>query len=270
MTKRPRTEKQLANDARLREQAQLRREVQNNVEVKETPVSEVPPIAPLPVQETIQSDDDLDALKKQIEELKQMVYWQAQANNPQKVNTHVNQQGSLVGTTEKFTVDPTYYADPIERLKEEPKLTRFAFKENYEVKYEVGVSEYQTKDGVNMREPKFMMELHGIVFDEDTGEPTNQRYIISRLIAHEDPQTAIVIARQNGIQVDESNERQFLDDMRYLRFRDWLLEAFYPAKADAGSLRDERAVNGVIREFFTVSTDNGAEAPKLKFPKFKF
>jgi hypothetical protein len=81
-----------------------------------------------------------------------------------------------------------------------------------------------------MREPKFTIQLNRIVLN-DQGEQTNKRYIARRLIFHEDPQAALVVARENNLAVDENNQKEFLDEMRYLRVKDWLFDVFWPKPA---------------------------------------
>lgn len=173
----------------------------------------------------------------------------------------VGAQGQIVGVREKYILDPKRYPDPCERLANEPRLRRFAFKENYELNFEVSVSQYQTKDGVNTREPKFMLELHRVMFDDETGERTNQRYTICRSIFHEDPEAALVIARDNGIEVDDSNEEKFLNEMRYLRMRDWLFEAFYPKPATPVKKKKEMVIGNRVVEVFEISSENSEKIP---------
>lgn len=180
----------------------------------------------------------------------------------------------LVGTREKYILDPAHYPDPRERLAQEPKLARFAFDMNYELEFNVGVSQYQTKDGVNTKEPKFTIQLNRVVIDEETGEPTDGRYVITQGIFHEDPEAAIVVASEQGIDVNAWEEKPFLDEMRYLRFRDWLLEAFYtPLPARDRKNKREVVINGKLVQYFEVNSQGGVgmkkadwdEAPRIKF-----
>lgn len=212
------------------------------------------------VKETV-SLEDYNSLKSQIEELKGMFAQQPQVQ--QVVAQPIVQGGRLVGRTDKFIVDPAHYPSPVDRLKGELRLQRFAFEVNYDVTFAVTSTSYQTLDGVNMREPRFTLELHKVVIDEDTGEPTTGRYVIARCIFHEDPEAAMVIARENGIEVDDSNEKVFLDEMRYLRARDWLLGIFYPKAATSGSGRNEVVIGNKLVEFFTTNGET-AQSPFAK------
>lgn len=207
-------------------------------------------------------------LIKQILELKDNPLIQAifaAQPSQQQSGPAFNNQGKLVGTVEKYVVDPKYYPNPVERLMKEPRLAPFAFEYNYEIEFEVTASSYETKDGQNMREPKFTVEVRRIILD-DEGEQTNGRYIVRRMVFHEDPQAAIVIANEQGIPVNEANEKEFLDEMRYLRVRDWLLGIFYPPKPQAKQKRREMVINGRVVDFFEINSENSETIPfgKLK------
>lgn len=209
--------------------------------------------------------NETEDLRNQINELKATMFdLLSKQNQTSSVNTRT---GMLVGTTEKYLVDPANYPDPCERLSNEPRLERFAFKINYELKFEVGVTSYETIDHIRMREPKFMLELHRVVMDEETGQPTKGRYVVCRSIFHEDPEAAILIARENGLTVDEINQKVFLDEMRYLRMRDWLLQAFYPAKLTSQPRKKEVVIGNKLVEFFETSGENPQSIPFDKINK---
>lgn len=179
----------------------------------------------------------------------------------QNAGVQANARGGLVGTFEKYAVNPAHYPDPCARLAQEPRLQRFAFPANYELVFEVATTSYQTKDGVNTREPKFTLELNRIVYDEDSGAPTNGRYVVCRAIFHEDPDAALVVAHDNGIDVDSMNEKRFLDEMRYLRMRDWLLEAFYPPKSQQKRSKKEMVIGNRLVEYFEVNSQDSEMIP---------
>lgn len=259
-TKRPRSPKQLANDERLRQLAAERR-------AKTEATADKPTLNPglgNEPQESIVSPE-LDELKAQIAEFKQnqALLMQLIANkNPNSAgNPSFNREGGLVGSVEKYIVDPKNYPDPSQRLLDEQRLQRFAVKDNYELNYEVSTTSYQTKDGINMKEPRFKLELIRIIYDEDTGERTTGRYVVCRAFFHEDPQAAIVVARDNGIEVDESNEKAFLDEMRYYRMRDWLMEAFYPPKVQVTKNKREMVVGNKLVEYFEVNSEDSETIP---------
>lgn len=171
------------------------------------------------------------------------------------------QNGKLTGTVEKYSVDSSKYPSPVERLRDEVRLQRFGFKENFDLMWDVTTSEYTTIDNIRMKEPKFKLDLVRIVHDEETGEVTGGRYVEYRLIMHEDPDTALVIARANGIDVDSYDETQFLNEMRYLRARDWLIECFYKAKPTKNSTHREMVINGKVVDYFEVNSENSSKIP---------
>lgn len=207
---------------------------------------------------------ELADLKKQIEELKAEKF----QPKPQE-KAELNQGGKLVGTFEKFIVDPAYYPDPRERLSKEPRLAQFAFPLNYELVWDISTSNYQTQDGVNTREPKFTIQLIKIVMDEDTGEPTNKRYMVRQAILHEDPQAAITVAREQGLEVDEENQKSFLDEMRYIRMRDWLLEAFYPPKpAQEKKNKSQTVVGNVLVDMWEINSEDPSSISFGELNKF--
>lgn len=173
----------------------------------------------------------------------------------------VNNRGQLIGTFEKYIIDPANYPDPRERLGKESRLARFAFDLNYDLNFKVETQQYDTKDGVSVREPKFTIELNRIVLDEDTGEPTNKRYTVARMIFHEDPQAALVVARDAGVDVNSMDQSTFLNEMRYLRMRDWLLEAFYPPKAVPNGNKKEVVIGNRLVEIYEVSSENPSKIP---------
>jgi hypothetical protein len=133
---------------------------------------------------------------------------------------------------------------------------------NYELEWSVTTSSYKTIDGVNTREPKFTLQLNRIVMDEDSGEPTNQRWKVCQAIFHEDPDAAIVVAREQGVNIEDYEERAFLDEMRYLRMRDWLLEAFYPPKpAQEKKNKKEVVINGKLVEMWEINSETTEAIP---------
>lgn len=212
-------------------------------------------------RETVRGEADYLDLQRQILELKQALL--SQGTQP---NTLSFKGGNLTGTFEKYVVNPNHYPDPRERLSKEGRLARFAFDINYELNWKVDVSEYTTIDGIRTKEPKFTLELVRILIDEETGEPTNKRYVVCRLIMHEDPDAALTIARQNGIDVEEMEEAAFLDEMRYIRMRDWLLECFYPSPPEKTNQKKDMVIGGTIVEFYEITSEN---PEKIPFDKIK-
>lgn len=217
---------------------------------------------PEPVQANSDNADMAELLARMAEMQREMNLLKQQPAAQE--NVAVN-RGKLTGTFEKYITDPTYYPSPNERLAHEPRLQRFAFRDNFELDFGTTKSFYETKDGINTTEPRFTLKLIRIVYDDDTGEPTNQRYVVSQLIFHEDPQTALTIAQDNEIPVETWGEKEFLDEMRYLRMRDWLIECFYPPAPAPVSDRRETVIGNRLVEVFTVNTMESAPAPSIPF-----
>jgi hypothetical protein len=237
-----------------------------------TPETNTPSSEPIqPVNSP--ANQEYAELQRQVEELKNM-FAQSQALNQAFMagaqsnggsSPQVN-NGRLVGTVERYSVDFNRYVDPRDRLTNEPRLQRIAFPANYELEWNIDVTSYETKDGVNMKEPKFNLKLHRIIADED-GEPTDMRAKICQLVFFEDPQTAMVVANDNGLSIDDTNEIDFLNEMRYLRMRDWLFECFWPGKVKHQNGIHEEVINGQLVEVFTINTD-ASEGANIPFSQF--
>lgn len=213
------------------------------------------------VNEETQTDvrnEDYSTLKAQVEELQRLLLSQQQApQGPQITAT------GMIGTLRKYNTDPSYYPDPTDRLAKEPRLARFAFGENWELEYSVKTTEYTTLDNRRVSEPQFTVQLIGKVFDED-GEPTAGRYVRKQIVFFEDPDSALSVARDNGVDPEAfGGERAFLDEMRYLRIRDWLLENFYPpSNTQKRENKRQMVIDNQVVEYFEVSSQDSST---LKF-----
>lgn len=186
-------------------------------------------------------------------------------NQSTQPNQNVNVgRGGAIGVVEKYLVDPANYPDPSERLALETRLQPMAFNLNYELDYTVAVSQYENK-GINYKEPKFMIKLNRVVLD-DQGEATTKRYIARQMVFHEDPQAALVIARDNGVEVDKTDEKHFLDEMRYLRVRDWLFDIFWPKPSQDSEKIKEEVIGGRLVQVFT---KNSEDTSSIDFQKIK-
>lgn len=177
----------------------------------------------------------------------------------------MNRNGELIGEFEKYQLDPALYPDPTPRLSKEPRLAPLAFEYNYEMDYQVTVSEYQTASGRRVREPKFHVTLNRVVLD-DQGNQTSKRYIARKLIFHEDPDAALVIAREQNIDIDKSDEKTFLNEMRYLRVRDWLFDIFWPKPIDESSQIREEVIGGTLVQVFEKKS---LDSSNIEFDKLK-
>lgn len=206
----------------------------------------------------MEANQDIADLRKQVEELKSMLGTQP---TPPPAQPQLTSRG-IVGTITKFSVNPQDYPDPRERLANEPKLEQHAFKHNFELSWKVGKINYDTKDGIHITEPRFELDLIRKVRDEETGESTNKRYTVCRAMFFEDPDAAIAVAHEQGYPVDETLEQTFLDEMRYIRIRDWLLEAFYPPRPNQQKMnKTETVIGNRLVEVYEINSVESATIP---------
>lgn len=252
------------------EKMRLAREAKKNQNEEKTTTVEAPSLPeevvtePMltPSGDTISQQDYIDLLK-QVAELKDMVW-----KTSQPADTSVSiQNGRVIGSVTKYDLTAASYPNPIERLAVEPRLSRFAFPVNYQLTFEVGISEYTTAENIRTKEPKFTLVLAGRIFDDETGLPKHNDdgseagYVVCRLIMHEDPEAALVIAREQGLEVSEVDEEAFLNEMRYIRMRDWLLECFYPAPRQINQHKKDIVIGGKIVESFQITSENSEKIP---------
>lgn len=251
-------EKKAASEKAKARRAQMLAEQAAVVTTQNDPV-EAQALTPEPKVTNSPETPSDELLRQAIEAISMLAQLQAAnggANNGPQVRN-----GKLTGTVEKYAVDPSLYPDPSDRLREEPRLQRFGFKENFDLRWTVTTTEYTTIDNIRMREPKFILDLVRVVFDEETGIPTGGRYVEYRLISHEDPDSSLMVARANHINVDDYDERDFLNEMRYIKMRDWIMSCFYKAKPGSNTNRREMVINGKVVEYFEVNSEDSAKIP---------
>lgn len=185
----------------------------------------------------------------------------------------------IEGTREKYDTDPDKYPDYTDRLAKEPKLTRFGFKDNYRLMYDVKLSRYQRADGVWEQQPRFIYQLWGKRIDPDTGEfmtskdaktglKTEVIYGINQYIFHEDPEYFMLVAREEGLPVTDDNLEEALSEARYIQVRDWLLGCFYPEAARPSENRTEMVIGNKLVEVKEVAIEEG-ERVKFDFSDMK-
>ena len=247
--------------------ARRQKNVTVNGPVEAPPATDAPKVPGEDETVQVQDEQGLDELKKQMQEVMEtnaLLKAALLGNQKQSQGISVGKNNNLLGEVEKYLLDPVNYPDPTPRLRKEARLQPLAFDYNYELDYSVSTSSYETKTGVNMREPKFHVTLNRIVLD-DQGEQTPKRYVARKLIFHEDPQAALVIARDNGIEVDKTDEQTFLNEMRYLRVRDWLFDIFWPKPASPMGQIKEEVIGGTLVQVFEKSSEepSGVEFDKI-------
>lgn len=253
------------------------KEEEMKLEVSEQAVeTDQVPTEPTPGNhDVIGGEQSIEQLKRDFEELKALFASQNQQNQQKQAPQELSQvqvgARGMVGTFEKYTVDPANYDDPTARLAKEPRLAPFAFDYNYNLSFAVEVTQYETKDGINTKEPRFRIELSRKRYDE-MGEPVTSRnpitgkdeqeaFLIGTLIFHEDPQAAIIVARENGLEVDETDQVRFLNEMRYIRARDWLMGIFFPAGLTQQTRQREEVIGGRLTQIITLSSENASSIP---------
>lgn len=263
MAKEPMSEEARKAFALKMQAAKRAKKPQTNTQKEEAKIVEEVPANPAPVDHGTQAPADYAELQRQMNELKGYLFDVLRNGVPAAAPSGPSVTGhGIVGTLEKYILDPAHYPNPCERLAKEPKLQRFAFDMNFELEWHVGITQYDTKDGIHVKEPKFEIQLNRIVMDEETGQPTDGRYIITQGIFHEDPQAALAVAAENDVEIEGWEEKAFLDEMRYLRLRDWLLEAFYtPLPASRKSNKREMAVGGKMVQYFEINSEDASGIP---------
>ncbi len=202
-------------------------------------------------------DPQIEELARQVKELQEQL--KVRPVEPTQ-GAQLTQRG-VVGTIDRYNMDLSVYPDPRQRLSVEPRLKRFSFSDNYELTYEVKPMRYPTIDGIWRQEPQFTLELIAIKYDEETGDPTDGRYTVCRGIFFEDPDAASIEAQQQGISFEDYTDQQtFLNEMRYLRMRNWLLEAFFPPTNDEPKTNKREMVigNKLVETWEVSSTEKQA------------
>lgn len=226
---------------------------------KETvvPVAKVPTIEVTP-QTLVSNGPTIEELQRQINQVMESNALLTAAFLNQKASNNsigVSSTGRLLGEVEKYLTDPSLYPDPTTRLKKEERLQTIAFNYNYDLEYAVDTMSYETKTGVNTKEPNFTVTLNRIVLDSQ-GVQTNKRYRARRFVFKEDPQAALILARENNLDIDKTDEKFFLDEMRYFRVKDWLFEVFWPKPIPIKEGVREEVIGGQVVQTFTVSSEN--------------
>lgn len=183
----------------------------------------------------------IEDLMRQIEELKHSQFF--------------SQPQVAVRAITKYSINPQDYPDPRERIADEPKLESEAFRQNFVMEWQVGKVNYDAKDGVNYTEPKFKIELWRWLRDSEN-EITNKKFLVKKATFFEDPDAAIQAAVAAGLEVPARLEKTFLDEMRYLRIRDWVFDIFFPKPpSPIRGIREEVIGNRLVPVMEVSSTD---------------
>lgn len=172
-------------------------------------------------------------------------------------------RNGVQGRVFKYPVEKSFYPDPTERLYDEPRLSRFNLRENYFFDWDVEGVEYE-KYGVTYAEPRFTVRLFRRMFDEN-GEPTGRMALVNRAIQHEDEIIARIGAEKLGIEDSFESFQHMMNEMRFYRFRSWLLELFTPPKVEQHNhSARQMVVDGKVVDMYDteVLLDKGAAESK--------
>lgn len=152
----------------------------------------------------------------------------ARINQVGAMNGAVLSNGGIQGQIIKYPIETSYYADPTEKLYNDPTLRRFALRENFYIKWEVTGTVY-SKNNIEYAEPQFECAIFRFMYDEE-GEPNGKMYLVGRIFLHEDEVFASIAARQLGLKegVDYTDMKTLLDEIRFLRIQKWVRESFRP------------------------------------------
>lgn len=285
-TKKPRSPKQLANDQRLRDEAAARRAAKEATEKADPvehkpaePQSRIQPVpegVELPKRKVEVPEDQPEApvepTNPEVAALMQMMKnMQLEMDQLKAANAGVERSGQdsvravaemsgatvgrqgVQGRVFIYPVEKSHYPDPTQRLYDEPTLKRFALRENFYFKWDVTGETYELH-GVTYTEPRFMVELWRYLFDEETGEPTGEMFLVNRQYQHEDELIARVAADKLGYKIGEGEKfatlQDLMDEMRYYRIRQWLLDVFKPFKAHQHKNKKvrQRVIGGKVVE----------------------
>ena len=169
----------------------------------------------------------------------------------------VNAFGRVIGTVTKFNINPGYYPNPVERLLDEPRFSRFNLRENYFISWDITSKPYETKTGVSTQEPTFHLTLYNNIFDDD-GVATGEAIIIQTLHMNEDEELARIFASEEGIEVSDETLRDLMDQTRYARSLSWLENLFFPPKNFQLNVDSrEQAIGGRVVTVVTKSNVKG-------------
>lgn len=164
----------------------------------------------------------------------------------QGVVTNTGVQGRVF----KYPIEKSFYPDPTERLYDEPLLKRYNLRENFYFSWDVEGVEYE-KYGITYAEPRFTVQLFRRIFDEDGITPSGQLALVNRAIQHEDEVVARKAAEKLGLTETLTDMRSLMDEMRYYRLRQWLMDLFTPVKVNHHNRQaTQMVIDGKVVEVF--------------------
>lgn len=150
----------------------------------------------------------------------------------------------------KYPVEKSFYPDPTERLYDEKLLSRYNLRENFVFDWDVEGVEYE-KYNVTYAEPRFTVRLFRKLFEDDGLTPSGKVALVNRAIMHEDEVVARHAADKLGLTNTFESHQDMLNEMRYYRFRQWLLDLFTPPKVEQHNRQaTQMVIDGKVVEVF--------------------
>jgi hypothetical protein len=202
-------------------------------------------------------DQMLLRLMREMDELKSQINSNATPDQKlqytaQQEGVHIGQKG-VQGKLFRYPVEQSYYPDPTDRLYDEPSLARFGLRMNYHFTWKVEGVEYE-KYGITYAEPKFTIRIFRKMFADD-GTPSGQAALINTNIIHEDEVAARRAAERLGLGEEFSDFRDMMNEVRYYRIRQWLVDLFAPPKVDTHKAKPlTTVVDGKVVEMYDTET----------------
>lgn len=179
-------------------------------------------------------------------------------------NVRLDNLGKAIGVMHKYSVNPDDYEDPREKLMNLPQLERFGFRTNYFLKWDVEQTIYETKFGTSYAEPRFELRLYKRLFEDDgtptpdidkatgqqrvdeQGRPQFKSYLVTKGFFFEDPAASLKEAAQMGLPVDNANSKEFLKQMREMRYKTWLMEVFQKPRTTSKPNKESMVIGSSV------------------------
>lgn len=170
---------------------------------------------------------------------------QAQASQKVTEQSTIGQSptGQPTGITERFSLDPAHYEDPTEALYELEELRRLAPRENFELKWTVTPTRYQTVFGTWYIEPRFEITVYRKRYDDD-GNELPSRIVLARGSFFEDPAANLLEADIAGVNFSEMTPSDFASAMRMFRYKTFILDVLVPKRLISTKAKTHEMVIG--------------------------
>jgi hypothetical protein len=192
----------------------------------------------------IMTQDQFQEMMRRISELEAQKAEPTLTPQPQTNQPSMNESGQFIGVTEKHSINPKDYTNPIEELYDLPQLKRYALRENFLLRWGVTPTRYQTAFGTWFVEPRFELTLLRKRFDEETGKERPDMIVMGRASFFEDLPANLLEAEQAGLSVDDVGTADFSNKMRMYRYTTWLEERLNPRRPSTTGNRKKLEVIG--------------------------